>query len=81
MRKISNFSYCHWNVNSILVHDKLSLIESYNTVQKYDIVCISETFFESSANDNSLLIPGYHSLRADHHSKLKKGSVCLYNSR
>ena len=75
MRKIS---CCHWNVNSILAHDKLPLIKSYNTVQKYDIICISETFLDSSANENSLLIPGYHLLRADHPNNLKKGDVCLY---
>ena len=43
-RKISKFPCCHWNVNSILAHDKLSLIKSCSTVQKYDIICISETF-------------------------------------
>ena len=77
-REISKFSCCHWNVNSILAHDKLSLIKSYNTVQKYDIICISETFLDSSANKSSLLIPGYHLLRADHPNNLKKGDVCLY---
>ena len=76
-RKISKFSCCHWNGNSALAHDKL-LIKSYNTVQKYDIICISETFLDLSANENSLLIPGYHLLRADHLNNLKKGDVCLY---
>ena len=51
-RKNSKFSCCHWNVNSILAHDKLSLIKLYNTVQKYDIICISETFLDSSANES-----------------------------
>ena len=46
-KKISKFSCYHWNVNSILAHDKLSLIKSYNTVQKYHIICISETFLDS----------------------------------
>ena len=59
-RKISKFSCCHWNANSILAHDKLSLIKSYNTVQKYDIIYISETFLDSSVNENTFLIPGYH---------------------
>ena len=47
-------------------------------MQKYDIICISETFLDSSANESSLLIPGYHLLRADHPNNLKKGGVCLY---
>ena len=64
-----------WN---ILAHEKLSVIKSCNTVQKYDITCISKTFLDSSANENSLLIPSYHLLRADHPNNLKKGGLCLY---
>ena len=64
-RKVSAFLCCHRNVNSIIAHDKLSLIKSYSTVQTYDIICVSETYLDSSANENSLLIPGYHLLRAD----------------
>ena len=32
-RKISKFLCCHWNVNSILAHGKLSLIKSYNSTK------------------------------------------------
>ena len=77
-RKLSKLSCCHWNVNSILAHNKLSLIIAYNTVQKFDIICISETYLISPVNENFLLIPGYHLLRADHPDNLKKGGVCLY---
>ena len=44
------FSCCHWNVNSLIAHNKLkvSLLEAYNTVHKYDFICISETYFDSS---------------------------------
>ena len=56
----------------------MSLIKSYNIVRKYGIICISETFLDSSANETFLLILGYHLLKADHPSNLKKGSVCLY---
>ena len=34
-------SCCHCHVNSILAHNKLSLIITYNTVQKFDVICIS----------------------------------------
>ena len=46
----SCFSCCHWNVNSLIAHNKLkvSLLEAYNTVHKYDFICISETYFDSS---------------------------------
>ena len=77
-RKLSKLSCCHWNVNSILVHNKLSLVIGYNTVQKFDVICISETYLKASVNENLLLIPGYHLLSADHHDNLKKDGVCLY---
>ena len=77
-RKPLKLPCCHWNVNSTLAHNKLSLIIAYNTVQKFDIICISETYLNSSVNENLLLIPGYHLLRADHPENRKKGGVCLY---
>ena len=54
------------------------MIIAYNTVQKPDITCISKTYLNSSVNENLLLIPGYHLLRANHPENLKKGGVCLY---
>ena len=42
------------------------------------MICISETFLDSSANENSLLIPGHLLLIADYPNNLKKGGVCLY---
>ena len=53
------FSCFHWNVNSILAHNKLSLLEAYNTVHKYDILCISETYLDSSVSldDTTLSLP------------------------
>ena len=77
-RKLSKLSCCHWYANSILALNKLSLIIAYNTGQKFDIICISETYLISPVNENFLLIPGYHLLRADHPDNLKKGGVCLY---
>ena len=47
------FSCCHWNVNSILAHDKLSLLTAYNSTQHYDIICISETYLDSSIDENT----------------------------
>ena len=48
------FSCCHWNVNSILAHDKLSLLTAYNSNQHYDIICISGTYLDSSIDENIL---------------------------
>ena len=77
-RKVIRLSCSHRNVNNILFHNKLSSIIAYNTVQKFDIICISEIYLNSSVNDNLVLIPGYHLLRADDPENLKKGDVCLY---
>ena len=72
------FSCCHWNVNSILAHDKLSLLTAYNSTQHYDIICISETYLDSPTDENILKLDGYSLIRADHPGNLKNGGVCLY---
>ena len=45
---------CHWNVNSLTAHKmiKKSLIEAYNSNHKYDFICISETYLDSSVSDD-----------------------------
>ena len=72
------FSCCHWNVNSILAHDKLSLLIAYNSTQHYDVICISETYLDSSIDENILKLDGYSLIKADHAGTLKRGGVCLY---
>ena len=46
----SNFSICHWNLNSLVAHnfEKVNLLEVYNTVNKFDIIFLSESFLDSS---------------------------------
>ena len=43
-------SICHWNLNSILAHDysKLFLLKAYISVHKFDIICLSETYLDST---------------------------------
>ena len=57
-----SFSICHWNLNSISVHNfsKLSFLREYIIVHKFDVVCLSETYLDSSIlhDDNNLRIPG-----------------------
>ena len=74
------FSCCHWNVNSLLAHNKISLLTAYNTIHQYDVICISETFLDSSVplDDHNLPIQGYSLIRIDHPDNVKKGGVCLY---
>ena len=63
-------SICHWNLNSISAHNfiKLSLLRAYISINKIDIICLSETYLDSnisSENDN-LELPGYDLVRPDH---------------
>ena len=77
-----NFSICHWNVNSIPAHNfsKISLLSAYNSLQNFDIICLSETYLDSSIipQDSNLEIQGYMLIRADHLSNVKRGGVCVY---
>ena len=50
------------------------------SVHKFDIICLSETYLDSTVpldNDN-LVISGYNLIRSDHPSNTKRGGVCLY---
>ena len=73
---------CHWNLNSIAAHNftKIARLKAYLSVHKMDIVCLSETFLDSSISidDDNLQICGYSSVRADHPSNTKRGGVLLY---
>ena len=77
-----NFSFCHWNLNSIAAHNfsTLSLLEAYNVQHKFHMICLSETFLDSSIrfNDERLNMKGYKLIRAGNPSDSKKGGVCIY---
>ena len=47
---------------------KWSEIEAYNSIYKYDMICISEIYFDFSipAEDKIIQLDGYNSVRADH---------------
>ena len=59
---------------------KISLLKAYITVHKFDIICLSETYLDSSTrhDDENLEIPGYDIARADHPTNTKRGGVCIY---
>ena len=44
------FSICHWNLNSISAHNfiKISLLNAYISTHNFDILCLSETYLDSS---------------------------------
>ena len=73
-------SLCHWNLNSIYAHNftKLPLLRAYVSVHKFDIICLSETYLDSSIDDVSLEISGYYLIRSDHPSNKRRGGICIY---
>ena len=73
---------CHWNLNSIAAHNfaKLVLLKSYNSVHKFEIICLSETYLDSNIlpDDSKLKIPGYNSVHSNHLPNKNRGGVCIY---
>ena len=79
--KDHNFSVFFWNLNSLPVNFfKLSLLSTYNCIYQYDLICLSETFLDSSisSNDERLSLEGYDMIRVDHPNNVKRGGVCVY---
>ena len=67
--------------NSISAHNfaKVQLLKEYLAVHKFDDVCLSEPYLNSSFPDNDNLdIPGYIMVRNVHPTNGKCGDVCMY---
>ena len=75
-----SLSVCHWNLNSLSAHNfsKLTQLKAYILMYKHDLICLSETYLDSSAHDALLKIDGYYLVRADHPNNIKRGGVCIY---
>ena len=75
-------SFCHWSLNSLPAHNfsKMLLLKAYNAIYKYDFICLSETYLDSSIPSDhvSLELEGYKLVRADHPNNVKRGGVCIY---
>ena len=54
--------------------------KAYNSIFKYDFICISETFCDSSfeSDDENLVLEGYKLIWFDHPSNIKRGGFCIY---
>ena len=78
--KTNNFSVYHWNLNSLIVHSfsKFNHLKAYNSIYKYDFICLSETYLDSSIPDNLIDIEGYKLIQADHPDNIKRGGVSIY---
>ena len=71
--------FCHWNLNSLSAHNfvKVLVLQALPVTHDYYIICLSETFLDSSVSndDERIRIEGYNLLRADHPSNKKRGGV------
>ena len=80
--KHSSLTFYQWNFNGLTAHYsiKISLLQAYTFQHNYDIICLSETFLNSSieSNDDRISIDGYNLIRSDHPSDSKRGGVCIY---
>ena len=52
-----NFSICPWNLNSITAHNfaKLNLLQAYNAIHNFDMICLSESYLDSSVSPHKRL--------------------------
>ena len=59
---------------------KVSLLSAYISVNKFDIICLSETYLNSKipSDDKNLEMPGYNLVREDYPSNSKRGGICVY---
>ena len=74
-----SFSICHWNLNILAAHNylKVSLLRTYLAIEKFDVVCLSKTFLDSSniSDDDNFYFPGYNLVRTETSIKYKKKVV------
>ena len=77
----TNLAVAHWNLNGLASHKfvKVPLLEAYMSFQNIDVMFLSETFLNSSTNDElELSIEGYQLERIDHPNDEKQGGVCVF---
>ena len=60
VKNVKNLSFCHWNLNGINTRDdiKIPLIEAYNSVMHFDLLALSETFLDTSVEEEKVFIQG-----------------------
>ena len=70
--KYSSLTFCYWNLNGLTAHDstKISLLQAYITQHNNGIICLTETFLNSSilSDDNRITTDRFNLRRSDHPS-------------
>ena len=78
-----SLSICHWNLNSISAHDyvNFSLLRVYPTFHKFNTICLSEIYLNSSnsPNDDTSERSGFDLMCSDHSFNSKRGGVSIYD--
>ena len=59
---------------------KIDLLQAYNTIHQYGMICLSESYIKTSVSSDkdNLNINSYKLIRADHPGNAKRGGVCLF---
>ena len=59
---------------------KINFLEAYNTINKYDVICLSESYLDSSmaSHNDDLNIKGYNLYRPNNPNNVKRNCVCAY---
>ena len=81
--KRSFFTFCHWNLNGLATHGfaKISLMKAFINTHDFDIICLSETYLDSTIprNVKNINHKSYSLSKVDHPSNSKCDDVCLYH--
>ena len=86
--KVGNyFNFCSWNLSSISAHDfsRLSLLEAFNIIHKFDAIAICETRLHSTidlpanaVDDDKVALSRYEFIKKNHPDDVKRGGVGLF---
>ena len=68
-------------LNSLSAHNfsKLTQLKPDISMYKYNFICLSETYLDSSTPDGLLEIDRYSLVRVDHPNNIKTGEVYIYH--
>ena len=79
---VENFKIVHYNINSILAHDRIPQLTYVCQTLKIDVLIISESKLDNTIPNNLITIPGYHEpLRHDRSVNGRHGGgVLMYIS-